>query len=923
MTVLSRRGAGAVLALGAAAWLSTFVFDRVGTGAGTRVALVSSWQEWVGLTVLAFLVVLLGKGLVERGLEDVGGEKAIPRTLLLPIAALAVLALPYLPFAADTVPALDALAGPGRWWVWAIVGVQLARAIGTLVIDAGRRLELPAATRQALIVAAGVAIFGTAAWRLQLTPVFPSGDEPHYLVVTQSLLADHDLAIENNHSRGDYRAYFPAPLKPDYRRRGSDGQIYSIHPVGVSVLIAPAFAIGGYRGASFFLAVLAACAAAMAWRWARAEKTSDGAAFFGWLAVVTSVPYVLHSFAIFPECAAAFALIAGLRPRDVFRLSRPLADAILRGVALGALPWLSTKYAPMSLVALALVWWAERERRAAIVLPYAASVGLWFGFFWWIYGTPSPAAPYGPAHQMTLANLTAGLPGLFADQEYGLLASAPVLALSVVGWWRLWRRDAAGRWTTLTTLVPFGILALTTGAFELWWGGTAPPGRELVAALPLLAVPLAWAWQSSEDAPVQRASLEWLAAVGIAMTCALVFVHDGQLAANTRDGASALLEYLDPARVLVRAVPSFALDRASLTTPALLALLWVAVAAAAWRAARVFDVSTRGGAQLAASALGAAGLLIVAMAAPVLARGDTTPSVPVESRVSAEVLDRYDERARPVAVVYAPFQVVSPEAALSDVVFAAEPGGRTAPQPIRVMFNTRLSLPAGRYRIVATPAHGATLSGDLGVQVGRRGPPLLEWALSPASPSTEFALDLDAGFVGFVAAPDVESRIARLDLTPLDVVDAGRRAPRPPVIAATREDGLTLYFHDDRTYVETDGFWTKGRTTVDLTLARSAPSRLPAAGVRLRIRGNTRSETPVTLVTPAWSTHVTVQPGQPVDVTVPWRADVAILPLAVTVDSGFVPAQEGGDPGDVRSLGCFVQIVGLTDAIVPAHAEVR
>ena len=89
MTVLSRRGAGAVLALGAAAWLSTFVFDRVGTGAGTRVALVSSWQEWVGLTVLAFLVVLLGKAMVERGLEDAGGEKAIPGTLLLPMAALA------------------------------------------------------------------------------------------------------------------------------------------------------------------------------------------------------------------------------------------------------------------------------------------------------------------------------------------------------------------------------------------------------------------------------------------------------------------------------------------------------------------------------------------------------------------------------------------------------------------------------------------------------------------------------------------------------------------------------------------------------------------------------------------------------------------------------------------------------------------
>jgi hypothetical protein len=922
MTVLSRRGAGAVLALGAATWVSTFVFDRVGTGAGTRVALVSSWQELAGLSVLAFLVVLLGKALVERGLAPIGGERAIPATLLLPVAALAFLALPYLPFVADAVPALDALAGPGRWWVWAIVGVQVAWAIGALILAARGFPTFAPSTKLTLVFATSLMIFATAAWRLQLTPAFPSGDEPHYLIVTQSLLADRDLAIENNHLQGDYRAYYPTALKPDYRRRGSDGRIYSIHPVGLSVLMAPAFALGGYRAASFFLAMLAAMAATLAWKWARDETRSDAAAIFGWLAVVTSAPFVLHSFAIFPECAAALALLIGLRPSSVIAPARPVLDRVIRGVALGALPWLGTKYAPMSLVALALVVALQRERRGAVVAPYCASIALWFGFFWWIYGIPSPTAPYGPAHQMSLANLTAGVPGLFADQEFGALASAPVLALAVVGWWRLWQRDSAGKRAAVVTLLPLVALAFTTGAFDLWWGGTAPPGREVVAALPLLAVPLAWAWQSSEPAPVQRASLEWLCAVGIAMTTTLVFVHDGLLAANSRDGASALLEYLDPARNLVRSAPSFVGDRANLVAPLGLTIAWAAIAAAAWRAARAIRPTGRGGAQLAASALGAASLIVAAIVAPRIS-GPAEAAAPVESRVSAEVLDRYDARARPVALIYSPFRVASPDAAVSDVVFAAAPGIRTAPQPLRVMFNTRLSLPAGRYSVVATPAAGASLSGDLGLQVGRRGPPLITWALSGGSRwSTEFALAVDAGFVGFVAHPDVEARIARLELTPIDVVGVGDRAPRPAVIAAARYAGLGVYFHDDRTYVQSDGFWTRGRARADLTIARDAASAPPAAGVRLRIKGSARDATPVMLATPAWRTRVTVPPGETVEVTVPWRTEVSLLPLAIIVDTGFVPAESGGDPRDQRVLGCFVQVIGPSD-LVPAHAEVR
>ena len=63
-----------------------------------------------------------------------------------------------------------------------------------------------------LVFASGFALYGSVAARLIDTPMFPGGDEPHYLVIAQSLWRDGDLAIENNHRRGDTFEYFKLPL---------------------------------------------------------------------------------------------------------------------------------------------------------------------------------------------------------------------------------------------------------------------------------------------------------------------------------------------------------------------------------------------------------------------------------------------------------------------------------------------------------------------------------------------------------------------------------------------------------------------------------------------------------------------------------------------------------------------------------------
>jgi hypothetical protein len=274
----------------------------------------------------------------------------------------------------------------------------------------------------------------------------------------------------------------------------------------------------------------------------------------------------------------------------------------------------------MSSVSIALLLWRLRgatERLSRAVRRFARAL---VRVFWWLYGRRRLSAVW-LVHQMSMATLAAGLPGLFLDQEYGAVASAPALGLAIVGLWRLWRRDADRRWMAMTTAAALGALAVTTGSFALWWGGSAPPGRELVAALPLVAVPLGWLWHDCARRPVQRAGIEWLVLTGIAATVTLVVVHNGLLIANGRDGASQLLGYLEPARHLVRDAPSFVGFQDHVSVP------WIVSAYldrhSSDRMACVWRFSTRP-TRAAALAASGVGLCALVAAAIVVSRGGRT-----------------------------------------------------------------------------------------------------------------------------------------------------------------------------------------------------------------------------------------------------------------------------------------------------------
>ncbi len=197
----------AVLLTGLALYLTRGVLDQVvDESRAVRVALLPPWQTLAGFTVMAgFGLLWLARGAAPRAVTSAPVRLRIG-SLTLPAFALVLLVVPYLPVLPDAVPALQLLAGPLRWIVWLTVAglfgwtlwqVRIAR------LDWIARRSVPQVAVLIAVVTIGAA--SVAAARLTGTVLFPSGDEPHYLVIAQSLWRDGDLKIENNHTRGDYR----------------------------------------------------------------------------------------------------------------------------------------------------------------------------------------------------------------------------------------------------------------------------------------------------------------------------------------------------------------------------------------------------------------------------------------------------------------------------------------------------------------------------------------------------------------------------------------------------------------------------------------------------------------------------------------------------------------------------------------------
>jgi hypothetical protein len=359
-----------------------------------------------------------------------------------------------------------------------------------------------------------------------------TGDEPHYLLVAESIAFDGDVDLTNDYASRErtLRVVNIFPLSPNLQAAvyKESGELRPLHGVGLSALLAPAVGLGGLTGARVVMILIAALVAHQLYFLLADLGLRRRYRIGAWIAVAFCMPVVAFTSQIYPELPGALLVIVVLRI-ILRRNSSPWA-LTMGSVASAALFWLHVRYFPISLALLAGLAYAATSDRAAgtaspakrglqerarlvgadlrhhfvaarrrwrttslpVLVPYALVLASFLAAFQHWYGSPDPRTPY-----YAYSTTTLGGGGLQAVYDYALHD----LFNPLVGWIPFapvhWLGLAALGCVVLWFGWPAAAVIAVAAAYELILASSAPlggwglPARYLLIVIPLIAIPIA------------------------------------------------------------------------------------------------------------------------------------------------------------------------------------------------------------------------------------------------------------------------------------------------------------------------------------------------------------------------------------------------------------------------------------------------
>jgi hypothetical protein len=317
-----------------------------------------------------------------------------------------------------------------------------------------------------------------------------SGDEPHYIMITQSLVEDGDFDLKNNIEEKTYYKYLPI----DLRFHGGDynGKYRSFHLPGISFLLIPFYwlfsvlGVGKLVPAALYFRLAASVinaffALGLFLMLKRKFPDQDITRF--WLLFFIIFPLIFHSIHLYPELPAAALLMFAY-----FFTFFEKKNYLLAGLLLSFIPWFHVKYIPPLLVLAVAIFYhlfkpikpfksfekGKIKNLLLFVIFPVISLILLVIYSKILYGSYSPTnifpkeSYWGVSWLLRLKVFLA----YFLDQRDGLLFYSPLFFLFFYSF----KKNFQDKYLLLGIMVSY----LFFHAFTTVRGAYAPAGRPLI-----------------------------------------------------------------------------------------------------------------------------------------------------------------------------------------------------------------------------------------------------------------------------------------------------------------------------------------------------------------------------------------------------------------------------------------------------------
>lgn len=361
-------------------------------------------------------------------------------------------------------------------------------------------------------------------------------DEGQYLRVTQSLVHDGDMDLANNLDIEQIREFHVTDFGLNKAPASPEGRIHSVHPIGLSVALVPAYGLGlqvwanPRLAAALFIALLASLCVPLVFIYLTRLGAESWSALTATALTAITGPYFYYSNQIYPEIPAIAIVMATLvalahwqTPGGTYQsLGRWEIPVLgLLTLLLCFLPFLHPRLVPLGLFcALPVLLQAWRSRRRRWALPTIGLVvagGLWaliafhYAFSGDWLGPLRPGSGAWDENALDIAIWKISLPGHWLHVGRGILNTSPIYFFALIGLLSLARlRDRR----ILIVFVLFAATAGINGLHTQWVFGHDLPGRFMMTAIPVLAMGLAWGLPPM----LRRATTGFLVALALAIS---------------------------------------------------------------------------------------------------------------------------------------------------------------------------------------------------------------------------------------------------------------------------------------------------------------------------------------------------------------------------------------------------------------------